>query len=107
MTPIGLRRARREWIQCPISIYEVHLGSWRRVPDEGNRPLTYREMAPMLGDYVTEHGLHARRAHARDGASVRWLVGLSGHRLFCADLALRYPRRLSLPVDESTAAASA
>ena len=32
----------------PISIYEVHLGSWRRVPDEGNRSLTYREMAPLL-----------------------------------------------------------
>ena len=49
-------RARREWIKCPISIYEVHLGSWRRVPEEGNRPLTYREMAPMLGDYVTRMG---------------------------------------------------
>ena len=29
-------------------IYEVHLGSWRRVLEEGDRPLTYREMAPML-----------------------------------------------------------
>src|SRR6202521_2540697 len=49
-------RARREWIKTPISIYEVHLGSWRRVPEENNRPLTYREMAPILGDYVTRMG---------------------------------------------------
>ena len=40
----------------PISIYEVHLGSWRRVPEEGNRWLTYREMAPLLADYVHEAG---------------------------------------------------
>jgi 1,4-alpha-glucan branching enzyme len=55
----------REWMNnrsgnnglgCPISIYEVHLGSWRRVPEEGNRPLTYREMAAQLADYVQEAG---------------------------------------------------
>jgi 1,4-alpha-glucan branching enzyme len=40
----------------PVSIYEVHIGSWRRVPEEGNRPLTYREMAPLLADYVKEMG---------------------------------------------------
>src|SRR5207302_3220024 len=37
------------------SIYEVHLGSWRRVPEEGNRWLSYRELAPVLADYV--HGM--------------------------------------------------
>ena len=31
-------RARREWIKVPISIYEVHFGSWRRVPEEGQSP---------------------------------------------------------------------
>jgi 1,4-alpha-glucan branching enzyme len=40
----------------PVSIYEVHLGSWRRRPEEGNRVLTYREVAPLLADYVTEMG---------------------------------------------------
>ena len=40
----------------PMSIYEVHLGSWRRVPEEDNRPLTYREMAHYLADYVQEMG---------------------------------------------------
>jgi 1,4-alpha-glucan branching enzyme len=39
-----------------MSIYEVHLGSWRRAVDEGNRPLTYRETAHQLADYVTEMG---------------------------------------------------
>ena len=44
--------ARRNSLQAPISIYEVHLGSWMRVPEEHNRPLSYREMAPRLADYV-------------------------------------------------------
>jgi len=37
---------------APISIYEVHLGSWMRVPEEGNRFLTYREFAPKLAEYL-------------------------------------------------------
>ena len=41
---------------APISIYEVHLGSWRRVPEEGNRWLTYRELAPLLADYAHHMG---------------------------------------------------
>jgi 1,4-alpha-glucan branching enzyme len=49
-------RAKRNSLDAPISIYEVHLGSWRRVPDEGNRWLTYREMAPLLADYVHDAG---------------------------------------------------
>jgi 1,4-alpha-glucan branching enzyme len=36
----------------PISIYEVHLGSWRRAPHEDHRPLSYRELAPLLAEYV-------------------------------------------------------
>ena len=43
-------------IDRPISIYEVHLGSWRRKPEEGNRPLSYREAAPLLADYASEMG---------------------------------------------------
>jgi len=41
---------------APMSIYEVHLGSWRRVPEEGNRFLTYRELAERLVPYVKELG---------------------------------------------------
>jgi len=43
-------------LDAPISIYEVHLGSWRRVPEEGNRWLSYREMAPLLAQYVHDAG---------------------------------------------------
>jgi 1,4-alpha-glucan branching enzyme len=49
-------RGRREAGRSPISIYEVHLGSWRRVPEENDRSLTYREMAPRLADYVNDLG---------------------------------------------------
>jgi len=43
-------------LQSPFSIYEVHLGSWRRVPEENNRFLTYREMADYLVKYVKDMG---------------------------------------------------
>ena len=45
-------REGRNSLHAPISIYEVHLGSWMRVPEENNRSLTYREMAPRLADYA-------------------------------------------------------
>ncbi len=45
-------REGRNSLHAPISIYEVHLGSWMRVPEENNRPLTYRETAPLLADYA-------------------------------------------------------
>ena len=40
----------------PISVYEVHLGSWKRQLEDGGRPLTYRELGRQLGDYVAEMG---------------------------------------------------
>jgi 1,4-alpha-glucan branching enzyme len=49
-------RPRRNALDAPWSIYEVHLGSWRRVPQEGNRPLTYRELAPWLAEYACHMG---------------------------------------------------
>ena len=50
------KRYRHNALDAPISIYEMHLGSWRRVPEEGNRYLTYRELAPKLADYVKQLG---------------------------------------------------
>jgi 1,4-alpha-glucan branching enzyme len=41
---------------APVSVYEVHLGSWRRVPEEGGRSLGYREIAPLLADHVERMG---------------------------------------------------
>ncbi|MEO9253932.1 MAG: 1,4-alpha-glucan branching protein GlgB, partial [Tepidiformaceae bacterium] len=49
-------RAERNSLNAPISIYEVHLGSWMRVPEEGNRSLTYRELADRLPEYVEQMG---------------------------------------------------
>jgi 1,4-alpha-glucan branching enzyme len=43
-------------LEAPISIYEVHLGSWRRVADQNNRFLTYRELANELVPYVKQMG---------------------------------------------------
>ena len=43
-------------LHAPISVYEIHIGSWRRVPEEGNRFLTYREMAVYLPEYVKDTG---------------------------------------------------
>ncbi len=43
-------------IHRPMSVYEVHLGSWRRNPEEGQRPLTYLELAEQLPDYVADMG---------------------------------------------------
>jgi len=49
-------RAKYNALDAPLSIYEVHLGSWRRVPEEDNRWLSYREIAPLLADYVHNAG---------------------------------------------------
>jgi len=46
------QRGENNRLNAPCSIYEVHLGSWRRVPEDGNRFLSYREMAQWLPSYV-------------------------------------------------------
>jgi 1,4-alpha-glucan branching enzyme len=50
------QRAGREHFRLPLSIYEVHFGSWRRRIEEGNRPFSYREMAQVLAEYVLAMG---------------------------------------------------
>src|SRR5437667_8300553 len=49
-------RRTRDWPRSAISIYEVHLGSWRRKTEEGNRQLSYLELAEELLPYVLEMG---------------------------------------------------
>jgi 1,4-alpha-glucan branching enzyme len=49
-------RAGRAALSARISIYEVHLGSWRRVPEQGNRSLSYRELAPLLAEHARSLG---------------------------------------------------
>jgi len=50
------QRAARNSLRAPQSVYEVHLGSWMRIPEDHNRSLSYREMAPKLADYVNKMG---------------------------------------------------
>jgi 1,4-alpha-glucan branching enzyme len=49
-------RAERDPVREPMHVYEVHLGSWRRVPEEDNRSLSYREIAPRLAEHCTRLG---------------------------------------------------
>ncbi|MGE5243400.1 MAG: 1,4-alpha-glucan branching protein GlgB [Betaproteobacteria bacterium] len=50
------RAEQAGWFERPMAIYEVHLGSWARVPEDGERSLTYREMAGRLVPYVRDLG---------------------------------------------------
>ncbi|MGA7668984.1 MAG: 1,4-alpha-glucan branching protein GlgB [Nitrolancea sp.] len=49
-------RGSHNALDAPISIYEVHLGSWMRVPDDGFRSMSYREIAPQLVEHVKRTG---------------------------------------------------
>jgi 1,4-alpha-glucan branching enzyme len=49
-------RQDQQSLAAPMSIYELHLGSWRRMPEEGNRSLTYREAAPLLAEHMKRMG---------------------------------------------------
>jgi 1,4-alpha-glucan branching enzyme len=49
-------RASKNAANSPLAIYEVHLGSWMRAPDEDYCPLTYRELALKLVEYVRDMG---------------------------------------------------
>ena len=50
------KRAQRDQYNSPMSIYEVHLGSWQRIPEEGNRFLSYLELGDRLIPYVKQMG---------------------------------------------------
>ena len=50
------QRRSRDWLHSPMSIYEIHVGAWRRKAEEGNRWLTYRELADELIPYVKRLG---------------------------------------------------
>jgi 1,4-alpha-glucan branching enzyme len=49
-------RGSRHTVDAPISVYEVHLGSWRRDPSDPGRLLSYREVAPLLADHALSLG---------------------------------------------------
>ena len=86
-----------------MAIYEMHLGSWRRVAQDGNRSLSYRELAPQLAEYLRQLGYTHVEFMPVHGASVLRLLGLSDDRLLRADQPLRHaagphvPDRLPAP----------
>src|SRR5215204_2821527 len=47
-------RGKRNALDAPMSIYEMHIGSWKRVPDDGHRSLSYRELAAVLPGYLRQ-----------------------------------------------------
>ncbi len=49
-------RRRTNALDAPMSVYEIHLGSWRRIPEDQNRSLSYRELADVLPSYLQEMG---------------------------------------------------
>jgi 1,4-alpha-glucan branching enzyme len=51
-----LGRKVRNSLQAPMAIYEVHLGSWKRAPEQNHRSLSYREIASNLAEYVKKTG---------------------------------------------------
>ncbi|MBC7460072.1 MAG: 4-alpha-glucanotransferase, partial [Thermoleophilia bacterium] len=50
------QRGAKNALDAPMSVYEMHVGSWMRVPEDGDRFLTYRELAPRLIDYLGRTG---------------------------------------------------
>ena len=81
--------------RADLASTKCHLGSWARVPEEGDRFLTYRELAERLVPYVQRHRLHPYRAPADHGISVRRLLGLPAGVAVRADEPLRHARRTS------------
>jgi 1,4-alpha-glucan branching enzyme len=51
-----MNRKEHNDLYAPLSVYEIHLGSWRRAPDKRDQYLTYKEIAPLLIDYVKDMG---------------------------------------------------
>jgi 1,4-alpha-glucan branching enzyme len=49
-------RAKKDVFASPVNIYEVHLGSWLRIPDQGHRWATYREIAEPLVEHMKQYG---------------------------------------------------
>ncbi len=51
-------RSKRDPRRTPMAIYELHLGSWQRVPEDGGRWISYRELAPRLVAHLLEQGFN-------------------------------------------------
>ena len=50
------KRRQHNSLSSPMSVYEMHIGSWKKVPEDGGRSLSYRELAPVLAEYLNDMG---------------------------------------------------
>ena len=87
------RRARNA-LDAPMSIYEVHLGSWRRDPGNPERLLSYGEMAPMLVEHVRRTGFTHVELMPVAEHPFYGIVGLPGDLVLRAQRPLRHARGL-------------
>ena len=90
-------RAKANALDAPISIYEVHLGSWRRVPGGGQPFADLPGDGPAPRRIRQGDGLHPRRVPAGHGAPLLRLVGLPDDRLLRPDEPLRDAAGLHVP----------
>ena len=86
-----------QYSRKPMSVYEVHLGSWRR--DNNGEPLTYRELAKELVDYVKTMGYTHIELMPIAEHPILAVLGLSGDRLFCAHCRFGSPQDFMYFVD--------
>ena len=87
------KRGAANSVHAPISIYEIHLGSWMRVPEENNRPLDLPRARASPSRLRQQTRFYARRVPPHHGASFLRLLGISDDRL------LRAHRRYGTPQD--------
>ena len=90
--PGSTRRAPTIAADAPISIYEVHLGSWGRLATPGTALAALRRARRSARRPRPQPRFHPRRAAPGDGASVLRLVGLPGDRVLRPDRSLRHTR---------------
>ena len=83
-------------LDAPISIYEVHLGSWRRNHDGDSHWLNYRELAASTGRVLPPDGLYPSAIDADQRTSVHRQLGLSDRWLLRRDQPLRFAGRLQV-----------
>ena len=80
------QRQQNSTLDQPVSIYEVHLGSWRKSPED-NASLSYRDLAASLVPYVKDMGTRISNYY-RSANILRWLLGLSTHWVIRTDSTL-------------------
>ncbi len=79
-----------------MSIYEVHLGSWKRKGENGSEFLTYRELADNLVPYVVNMGFTHVEFLPLARTSAGLLLGISGYRNVCSDQPFPARRMISV-----------